>query len=312
MLGARNIFFSELKNIFFDKTSFLYTIIFSLRLPRSILAMISGALLAGSGACFQMFFRNSLAEPGIIGVSAGATLGAVVAQTFGLSSIFFGLIAPINIFAFIGSLLSGVIIVVVSSKSGKHNSTTLLLCGTAFGTFYSSISSIILLTKNQNLHGIYTWILGSFNGRGWNEVKFIILPAVISILFMILSSRKLDVMIGGENSAESLGVNTKKLRINILFAASLAVSVSVCAGGTINFVGLISPHIVKKIYGPKYSRGIFIITLSMIFGAILVLASDTFARVIISPAELPAGIITSILGAPFFLSLIFTRKGENI
>src|SRR5574344_310172 len=176
MLGARNFFFSELKNIFFDKTSFLYTIIFSLRLTRSILAMISGALLAGSGACFQMFFRNSLAEPGIIGVSAGATLGAVVAQTFGLSSIFFGLIAPINIFAFIGSLLSGVIIVVVSSKSGKHNSTTLLLCGTAFGTFYSSISSIILLTKNQNLHGIYTWILGSFNGRGWNEVKFIILP----------------------------------------------------------------------------------------------------------------------------------------
>ena len=165
-----------------------------------------------------------------------------------------------------------------------------------------------MLTKTKELHGIYTWILGSFNGRSWQEVFIILVPSVVAIAILLLSSGKLDLMAGGETSAKALGLDTKKLKIVIIIAASLAVSASVCAGGTINFIGLIAPHIVRKIYGTK---GKTLIPISMLYGAILLLLSDTIARTIIAPAELPAGLITSLLGVPFFISLIFSKQKRN-
>jgi iron complex transport system permease protein len=265
-------------------------------------------LLAASGSAFQMYFRNSLAEPGIIGISAGATLGAVIAQSFGIATIAFGTISSVNVFAFLGAIIAGGIITLLSTRSSKDASVTLLLCGSALGLFYSSISSIILLTKTKELHGIYTWILGSFNGRSWQEVFIILVPSVVAIAILLFSSGKLDLMAGGETSAKALGLDTKKLKIVIIIAASLAVSASVCAGGTINFIGLIAPHIVRKIYGTK---GKTLIPISMVYGAILLLLSDTIARTIIAPAELPAGLITSLLGVPFFISLIFSKQKRN-
>ncbi len=293
-----------------DAHSTAHTIVFSLRLPRAILACISGAMLAASGGAFQMLFRNSLAEPGIMGISAGATLGAVVAQILGVSSILFGTISPINIFAFAGALLAGAVITFISGRAGTvGGGVTLLLCGAALGTFYSSVSSIIILTKSKELHGIYTWILGSFNGRGWNEVRFLVIPAAVSLTLLFLSANKLDLMAGGEQTAKALGLETRQLRTVILAAAALAVSVSVCAGGTINFAGLIAPHIVRRIYG---TRGRTLIPLSCVYGMILLLLSDTIARTALSPAELPAGLVTSLLGAPFFLSLIFSGRSRGV
>lgn len=318
-VGSEKIsFFSAMKHFSeaTDSLNFDYIILFELRLPRCLLAMISGALLAGAGAVFQMFFRNPLAEPGIIGISSGATLGAVVSQSvfnvtaitvaFSSVSSFFKFCSPISLFAFVGALIAGLIVTSLSfGKSIRESSYMLLICGTALGTLYSSISSIILLTTNKELHSIYTWILGSFNGRGWNEFYFTLPSAIISVIIMFSIMSSLDLLSSGQKNALSLGVNVKKLRILVLISGALAVSVSVCAGGTINFVGLIAPHIVRKFTS---SKGKTLIPFSMIFGAIILLISDTIARTVIAPSELPAGIITSILGVPFFLSLIIKKN----
>jgi len=276
-------------------------------LPRSLLVLLTGVLLGGSGAVFQLFFRNPLAEPGIMGISSGATLGAVLADTLGIGALSFNfVISPLNIFAFCGAILAGVIVTILASgKSREISSVMILLCGTALGTLYSAISSLLLLVSDKEMRSIYSWILGSFNGRGWNEFWFILIPAVISIIMMIAMANPLDLLTGGEKSAASLGLNVGRLRILVLVCGALAISAAVCAGGTISFIGLIAPHIVRKICG---SKGKVIIPVSMIFGAILLLLADTIARVVILPGELPAGIITSILGVPFFLSMILVER----
>ncbi len=304
---------------------FTQIIIWQLRLPRAVLVLLTGILLGGSGAVFQLFFRNPLAEPGIMGISSGATLGAVTASTIiaatasqsvatisqtATSSILskgiFAFISPVNFCAFLGALLAGAFVTALAfTRSGKNSSIMLLLCGTALGTLYSSISSIIILSSSKELHSIYTWILGSFNGRGWKELLFISPAALISIIIMFVISQPLDLLTCGEKTASSLGVQVDKLRILVLICGALAVSASVCAGGTIGFVGLIAPHVVRKITGPKSKT---LIPFSMLFGAILLLLSDTVARTVIAPSELPAGLITSILGVPFFISLIMSPK----
>lgn len=309
MLGAEKV---SLAAVFGQGDKFENIILWQLRLPRVLLVFTTGLLLGGSGAVFQLFFRNPLAEPGIMGISSGATLGAVIASIVPGVMALTGrggvgaFISPVNLCAFAGALGAGVLVTSLAfSRSGKASSVMLLLCGTALGTLYSSISSMLLLTCNKELHSIYTWILGSFNGRGWNELTFIVLPAAISILLMFAISGPLDLLTGGEKSAAALGVEVDRLRVLVLLCGSLAVSCAVCAGGTIGFVGLIAPHIVRKFLGPRART---LLPFSMIFGATLLLLSDTFARIIIAPGELPAGIITSILGVPFFLALCLGRR----
>ena len=313
--GAEKV---PLKALFGMGSKFNNIILFDLRLPRALLAIITGILLGGSGAVFQLFFRNPLAEPGIMGISSGATLGAVIATMAGsLFPIFrnisnpfldklFSIISPINFAAFLGAIGAGLLVTFFAfSKAGRRSTIMLLLCGTALGTLYSSLSSIIILTTDKEFHSIYTWILGSFNGRGWDELVFILLPSLISIVIMFSLSGSLDLLSSGETAAQSLGLEVQKVRILVLVSGSLAVSAAVCAGGTIGFVGLIAPHIVRSVIGPKGKK---LIPFSMIFGAILLLVSDTIARVIIRPAELPTGLITSILGVPFFISLCVREK----
>lgn len=303
-LGAEKVSIGALFG-FGDK--FEQIILKQLRLPRALLVLLTGILLGGSGAVFQLFFRNPLAEPGIMGISSGATLGAVVASVIAPGAVsILGLISPVNIAAFLGALGAGVLVTVLAfSRAGKNSSIMLLLCGTALGTLYSSISSVVLLTCDKELHSIYTWILGSFNGRGWNELIFILLPAAISVTIMIYICGPLDLLSGGEKSAASLGVEVNRLRVFVLISGALAISAGVCAGGTISFVGLIAPHICRKFFGP---RGKILVPVSMIFGATLLLLADTLARVCIAPGELPAGVITSILGVPFFLTLCLKKK----
>ena len=309
LLGAEKV---SLSAVFGQGDKFENIILWQLRLPRVLLVFITGLLLGGSGAVFQLFFRNPLAEPGIMGISSGATLGAVIASIVPDVMALTGrggvgaLISPVNLCAFAGALGAGVLVTSLAfSRSGKASSVMLLLCGTALGTLYSSLSSMLLLTCNKELHSIYTWILGSFNGRGWNELIFIALPALVSIVLMFCIMGPLDLLTGGEKSAAALGVEVDRLRVLVLLCGSLAVSCAVCAGGTIGFVGLIAPHIVRKFLGPKART---LVPFSMIFGAALLLLSDTFARVVIAPGELPAGIITSILGVPFFLALCLGRR----
>ena len=313
-IGAEKIKLSEFFNTFNPTSAsatsnpFTKIIILDLRLPRALLVLLTGILLGGSGAVFQLFFRNPLAEPGIMGISSGATLGAVIANVFitytGFQAVFY-LISPVNLAAFLGAIGAGALVTVLAfSNAGKKSSVMLLLCGTALGTLYSSISSIVLLSSSKELHSVYTWILGSFNGRGWKELLFILIPSFLSIFIMFFIARPLDLLTCGETTAQSLGVEVNKLRILVLICGALAVSAAVCAGGTISFVGLIAPHLVRKMIGSKSK---VLIPFSMIFGAILLLLSDTLARVVIAPSELPAGIITAILGVPFFLSLCLKK-----
>lgn len=310
-LGAERLdFFKTTVSLFSGHADYKTAILFNLRLPRSLLVLLTGILLGGSGAIFQLFFRNPLAEPGILGISSGATLGAVIATFFGLYGtgdfFLFKIISPINLFAFCGALLSGIIVTLLAlTNYGRNSSVMLLICGTALGTLYSSLSSLILLSGKKELHTIYTWILGSFNGRGWNELVFILIPSAAAILIMFLICTPLDLLNGGEQTALSLGLDVTALRVKVLICGALAVSASVCAGGTINFVGLIAPHIARKFIG---SKGKNLVPASMIFGAILLLLSDTGARLIIAPAEVPAGVITSILGVPFFIALCVKKK----
>ncbi len=316
LLGAEKLKFSTILG---QGDKFENIIFFRLRLPRALLVLFTGILLGGSGAVFQLFFRNPLAEPGIMGISSGATLGAVIASVIGVGGITmsgnsqlltggsftFTLISPINFCAFLGALGSGILVTALAfSKAGRNSTIMLLLCGTALGTFYSSVSSMVLLTGKKELHSIYSWILGSFSGRSWNELFFISIPGLAAIIIMFCIARPLDLLSGGETSAASLGVQVDKIRILVLLSGALAVSAAVCAGGTISFVGLIAPHVVRKILEPK---GRILIPFSMIFGAILLLLADTLARILIAPAELPAGIITSILGVPFFLALCLKK-----
>lgn len=289
---------------FFNLNKFTKIILFDLRLPRALLVLLTGILLGGAGAVFQLFFRNPLAEPGIMGISSGATLGAVIASVSGLGTTL--LVSSVNITAFVGAMISGIVVILFAAGKNRQESTVmLLLCGTALGTLYSSISSVILFSSDKDLRSIYSWILGSFNGRGWNELIFILIPSLVAFCIIIYIAPSLDLLSGGEKSALSLGVEVDRLRILVLIAGALCVSSAVCAGGTISFAGLIAPHIVRKIFGSKAK---ILIPFSMISGAVLLLLADTIARIAIAPAEIPAGVITAILGAPFFLSLCLKKR----
>lgn len=281
-----------------------YMIIINLRVPRTLLCIITGSLLALCGSSFQMFFRNSLAEPGIMGISSGATLGAVIAAISGASGPL--LLSALNIGAFLGALFAGIIISALSLKKGTVSSINMILFGTALGTLYSALTSILLSANSNKIQSMYYWMLGSFSGRGWNELYFILVPAILSVILQLTCVSRLDLMTCGESTADSLGVDVKKLRLVILFAGALGSSAAVCAGGTIGFIGLIAPHITRRLFSPKAR---VLLPVSMLLGSILVLISDTIARYAIYPAELPVGTITAIMGVPFFLSLI--SRGEK-
>lgn len=297
-IGSENIFKMENSNL-------AKNIILKIRLPRTILAMVSGMLLAGSGCIFQGFFRNPLAESGVLGVTAGATLG-VVLSFFLPASFAFAFFNPMTIFAFLGAVLSGVLIFAFTYKNRAFSSSSaMILTGTALGTFFSAITSIILIAQQNRLHTVYAWILGSFSGRGWAEVKFISIPTVICFILFAFCSKFLDILATGEISAQSLGLNLNFARILVLFSGSLATACSVCSGGTIGFVGLICPHIMRRLYGAN-SRPL--IVLSILFGGILLLISDTIARVVIAPSELPVGVITSLVGVPIFIWILLGKE----
>lgn len=276
-----------------------FAVMTKIRLPRIALCVLCGALLGGTGAVFQGFFRNPLADCGIMGVSSGASFGAVLSGifTFPILSEFL-VIAPISVFAFFGASLSCFCVFIFSKVFKESSSVSLLLSGTAVGTFFSSITSIILLTQKENFHAFYSWTMGSFNAKTWNDFFIILIPSILSFVLLPLCAKHLDVLICGEKSAISLGMNYKKVRFLVLFAGSLATSCAVIAGGIISFVGLIAPHIVRKIFGAKHKVLIF---QSMIFGSIITLVSDIICRTVISPSELPVGVVTSLIGVPFFI-----------
>lgn len=280
------------------------TAILDIRMPRAILAGITGAALAVAGATYQGLFRNPLADPYLIGVSQGAALGAVIGFLIPLSGSAWSLnIVPV--FAFVGGL-GAVFLVYSLGKVGKTlPMTTLILAGVALGAFLTAITSYLLITSGESLHGLYAWLMGGFSSPRWSQV-WVALPFVTAgALFICLYGRPLNVMQFDEEQAQQLGIDVEKTKRVLLVAATLITAAAVSFGGIIGFVGIIIPHAVRLIWGPDFR---FLLPLSIVCGAIFLIIADLLARTLMSPMEIPLGIVTAFFGAPFFLYLLRRKK----
>ncbi|GHV66431.1 ABC transporter permease [Spirochaetia bacterium] len=287
-------------------------VIFQIRLPRLLLALCLGAALAISGAAFQGFFRNSLADPYVIGASSGAALGAGLAMTLEIPALGFfaaGGLSPVTLAAFAGSLLAVFIAFAVSRAAGNPPpAAALLLAGASVGALFSALLSFVLVVKDKNLNRVYYWLLGSLGGASWASL-FPLLPLMlVGTLVIFLQSRPLDLLLQGDEAAASLGLDVARTRLIVALAASLTAAAAVSSAGIIGFVGLVAPHAARIVLGPVHRR---MLGASALMGAILVLAADTLARNISPPLEIPVGIITSLAGAPFFLYLL-ARMGRRM
>ena len=293
-------------NDLFDEAKQLNrTVFLEIRIPRVILAAFVGASLGISGASLQGLFRNPLADPGLIGVSAGAALGAsliIVIGTGVLPDFILGVFAlPIS--AIIGASLVISLLYVLTRGFGYQGITYMLLVGIAVNAFVSvAIGLLTYMSTDAELRGLTFWTMGSFGGASW----YLILPGLTiitaTIIWLASSARKLDLLQLGESEAHRLGVDVKKLKFKVIISSAIIVGISVSLSGMIGFVGLVVPHLVRLLGGVNHS---YLLPGSALFGASLMMLADLLSRTSIQPAELPVGLVTSAIGAPFFLWLIF-------
>jgi iron complex transport system permease protein len=277
-------------------------ILLSLRVPRAVVAGLVGAGLSVSGATFQALLRNPLADPYVLGVSSGAAVGAIIAILAGLATF----PAGIPLASTAGALLTILVVFYFGRQDGKIHPNTLLLAGVITSSFLSSlIMFFISISQREELHTILFWLMGDFSFAS-REVIWIVLPYVLlGILFLTFRSRHLNLILSGEESAVQLGVDVERLKLLSYLFASLITAASVSVCGLIGFVGLIVPHSVRLIFGPDHR---LLIPASALVGASFLVLSDTLARTILAPIELPVGVVTAVFGGPFFVYLLRTRK----
>jgi len=283
-------------------------IIQSIRLPRIFLAFIVGAALGISGGIMQGLFRNSMADPGIIGVSSGGATGAVIAIATGASTVstFF-----LPLFAFIGSAVSMAVVFLIASVGGRFSMTTLLLGGIAVSSFLGAITTAtIILTDDLNVQRqIIFWIAGGFDTARWESVQIVAPIIVVGALITIFAARDLNLLLIGEDEARALGVRVTLVRNTLLISASLITGAAVAYSGIIAFVGLVVPHVVRLIVGADHR---VLLPLSALGGGLFLLVADTAARIVLSPAELRVGVLTALIGAPFFIYLLVHSRARLI
>jgi iron complex transport system permease protein len=278
------------------------TIIMDIRLPRVLLAGMVGAALAVAGATYQGLFRNPLADPYLIGVAQGAALGAVAGFILPWSTAGFGLIP---VFAFLGALAAVAIVYFIAKVGKTLPVTTLILAGVALGAFLASITSYLMTISGERLHGIFTWLLGSFSVGNWEQLTMAAPYVIIGVIVIWLYARPLNVMQLDEEQAQQLGVDVERVKLILLAAATLITAAAVCFVGTIGFVGIIIPHAVRLVWGPDHR---FLLPLATLAGASFLILTDTAARTVVAPTEIPVGVITAFVGAPFFLFLLRRKK----
>ncbi len=282
------------------------TIILQVRLPHSILILITGASLAGSGAAYQGLFRNPLADPYIIGVASGAGLGAVGAMAIHWPEDLLGYYwIPVG--AFVGALSTIFIVYSLARVGGMVPLTTLILAGVAVGTFTSALTSFLMLNSDQEIHRALSFLLGGATMSGWQPVLASLPYMALGVVLLIFSGHFLNVLQFGEEQAQQLGLSVERTKIFIIVTASLTTAVAVSFSGVIGFIGLIVPHLVRMIWGADYRR---LIPLSILGGATALLLADIVARVLMAPRVLPVGIVTALAGTPFFLWILRRAKSE--
>jgi iron complex transport system permease protein len=279
-------------------------VLFQIRLPRIVAGALVGGLLSVAGAGYQGVFRNPLVDSGMLGASAGAGLGATIA------TVYLGGLAAVPVAAFAGSLAG----VALASLAGAASATrgpvssgaaTLLLAGIAVGLFLTAVQTFILQRSNQVLQQVYAWLLGSLSGVSWQQVISVLPYAAVALVVVLLHGRHLDVLAVGDEEARTLGINPALVRGIVIAACTLAAASAVALSGLIGFVGIIVPHVARRLAGPGYRS---VLPLSLFMGAGFLVLADTLARTVLAPAELPIGVVTALVGSPAF---IWVLKGTR-
>jgi iron complex transport system permease protein len=276
------------------------TILMKIRLPHTILVAVTGAALAGSGAAYQGLFRNPLADPYMIGVASGAGLGAV----FFMAQPWLGnYLIPVG--AFLGGLVT-VLVVYSMARVGKMVPlTTLILAGVAVGSFTSAVTSFLMLRADDRVHRALAFLMGGAPAAGWEPVKIALPYMFVGLSLLLLSGHSLNVLQFGEEQAKQLGLSVERVKAFVIIAASLTAAGAVSFSGVIGFIGLIVPHLIRILWGGDYKR---LIPLSIIGGGTFLLLADMVARIALAPQSLPVGIVTALVGAPFFLWILRRAK----
>ena len=273
-------------------------IVGEIRLPRIVLAAVVGAALAISGGVMQGFFRNPMADPSIIGVSSGAAVGAVTAIAFPLL-----LPIGIQISAFAGALIAAFGVYMLATQDGRTPVATLLLAGVAVQTFLGALTSYVIVHSGRSIREAMYWLMGNLNATGWHDVELALPVVLVGSVVLLAYSRDLNVLLAGEEDAHALGVEVERTKRVLLAVSSVVTAAAVAVAGVIGFVGLIVPHVMRLLVGPDHR---VLLPTSAFAGAAFLVAADTFARA--GPAELPVGIVTAFVGAPFFLYLLRDRE----
>ena len=271
-----------------------------IRLPRIVLGAMVGGLLAVAGAGYQGVFRNPLVDSGTLGSSAGAGLGATIAI------IYLGGIGPaaVPVAAFAGSL-AGVAVAYLAGAAGGPGTATLLLAGLAVSMFLIAVQTYVQQRSVADLQQVYSWLLGSLSGATWQQALEILPYSAVSVTIVLLSGRRLDVLSVGDEEARTLGVHPDRVRLAVVAACALAAASAVAVSGLIGFVGIVVPHIVRRLAGTSYR---IVLPLSLLAGAGFLVLADTLARTVLSPAELPIGVITALIGSPAFVWILRTTR----
>jgi iron complex transport system permease protein len=282
------------------------TILFDLRLPRTLLMALVGAALSGSGAAYQGLFRNPLADPYLIGVASGGGLGAVLAMSVRWPYTSVGLLA-VPLSAFAGALLTVFIVYQMARIGRTIPVTNLILAGVAVSSFATALSSFWMINSTGEVRRALVWLLGGSTLSGWQPVLAVLPYVVIGLGALLTLGHALNVLQFGDEQAKQLGLPTEHVRRLIIVAATMTTAAAVSFAGIIGFVGLIVPHIVRLAWGGDYRR---VLPLAMLNGAALLLVADVLARVVMAPQEIPVGIITALAGGPFFLWVLRRSKQQ--
>lgn len=280
-------------------------IVIDIRLPRVLLGILVGAALASSGAVMQGTFKNPLADPYVLGLAAGAVFGASISMVLGLSLGFGFAKYSTPFLAFIFTLLTAFLVYSIARVGRKVPTSTLLLAGIAVGTFFWAINSFMQYLAGERLQAVIFWIMGGLWPASWEDVALSAPPIILGIALIMLFSKHLNAMLMGEEVASSLGINVDFALKALIVLSALIVASAVAVSGTIGFVGLVIPHMLRLIVGPDHR---VLLPTSCLFGATFLVLADLVARLVVAPAELPVGIITASIGAPFFIYLLRTKK----
>jgi iron complex transport system permease protein len=283
------------------------SILWRIRLPRTVLIALTGAALGGSGATYQGLFRNPLADPFLIGVASGAGLGAVIAMSVKWPYSFWGLLA-VPMAAFLAALLTVFIVYTLARVGQTVPTTNLILAGVAFSSFATSLTSFLMIRSTSEVRRALGWLLGGASQSGWTAILAIMPYVIIGLGILLVSGHALNLLQFGDDQAQQLGLNVARTKRILLIASSLATAAAVAFSGIIGFIGLIVPHLVRLWFGPDYRR---LLPLSVLGGAAALLFSDVIARIVLAPQEIPVGIVTSLAGAPFFLWVLRRSKNQG-